>query len=343
MKIVIDKNIPYIKGIFEKHFDVLYLSAKEIDASAVRDADALIVRTRTRCDAALLEGSTVKFIASATAGYDHIDAEYCNRRSIEWRNAAGCNADSVCQYVMSAVAVWSEMFGVKNFGKYTIGVVGVGNVGRKIIAFAEMVGMKVLAYDPFVENLPYTATMEEIQANADIITFHTPLTFDGEHPTYHLADERFFESLRRQPMIINAARGGVVDEDALKDAILHKRVGFTVLDCWCDEPDADVDLMDMVNVSTPHIAGYSADGKQNATVAVIEAVSDFFSIDVDMLHDALSDKEIVECGMDDVMTEFLSSYNIMSDSDELKKEPVRFEEFRAHYHRRRERTIIINH
>ncbi len=274
MLIAADSKIPFLRGIFEPFADVRYLDPGEFTPETVRDADALIIRTRTKCDAALLEHSRVSVIATATIGTDHIDANWCARRGIIVENAAGCNAASVAQYMTSALLRVSFRHNVDLRGK-TLGVVGCGHVGTNVAAAAAALGMNVLVNDPPRAEREWESgfvSLEQIQREADFITFHVPLTNSGPYPTEHLADESFFRGLKRRPFFFNTSRGDVVDESALKSALLDGRIAGAVLDVWHNEPDIDRALLSLVDFGTPHIAGYSADGKANGTAMAVEAV-----------------------------------------------------------------------
>ena len=274
MLIVADSKIPFLKGVLEPCADVQYLNPGEFTPETVRDADALIIRTRTKCDAALLEHSRVSVIATATIGMDHIDADWCGMHGIVWRNAAGCNAASVAQYMTSALLRVSLRHGV-DLRRKTIGIIGCGHVGTKVAAAAAALGMNVLVNDPpraEREGDTGFVPLERIQREADFVTFHVPLTHFGPYRTEHLADGDFFRGLKRKPFFFNTSRGDVVDESALKAAIRTGRVSGTVLDVWHNEPDIDRELLSLVDFGTPHIAGYSADGKANGTAMAVEAV-----------------------------------------------------------------------
>lgn len=346
IKIIIDRNIPSIEGAFEGVADVVYLPYKEMTPETVRDADALIVRTRTKCNRSLLEGSKVKFIASATIGYDHIDAAYCEENGIQWANAPGCNALSVAQYMASALCVLKSNYNF-DFKDKTIGIVGVGAVGSKIELLAKAFGMNVLLNDPPRQrregDLNFVS-LNEIAEKADIITFHTPLNRDGIDRTFHLADEQFFASLRRKPVIINAARGEVVDTEALKKAMNDGLVAEAIVDCWENEPNIDRDLLKMSLITTPHIAGYSADGKANAARQSVQAVSRFFHLGKDDWQPNPLPKGL-ERDFKNVNTcdFFTQSYNILEDSERLKTSPETFENQRSNYPFRREPKAYIGH
>lgn len=338
--IVADVNIPFLKGVLDTKADVRYLSAEEITYDKVRDADALIVRTRTRCNEALLENTSVKFIATATIGFDHIDTDYCRSKNIIWKNAPGCNADSVGQYIASALCFWAKRE-EKSLSNLTLGIVGCGHVGMSVERYAKCLGMNIVKNDPPKQKTDKEniyVSLETIAETADVITFHTPLIVDGEYPTFHLADSNFFNSLKRKPLIINSARGGVVDERALLKAIELGAVADCVIDCWENEPVVNRYLLEMSLLATPHIAGYSADGKANATQACVRAVSDFFSLGLNDFLVCLPEKKRIK--RDEKLIEtLLRNYPIENDSERLKASPETFEQQRGNYPVRRECVI----
>ena len=323
MKVIIDHKIPYIKEAIENITDdVVYLPGNAFTRETVKDADALIVRTRTKCNRELLEGSKVKFIATATIGYDHIDTEYCREAGITWTNCPGCNAGSVEQYVHSVLLLLKEKKGL-DLKNATIGVVGVGHVGSRVARMAEGLGMKVLLNDPpraeqgeqgFVD----LATMAR---ECDVITFHTPLNREGAYRTYHLVDEEFLFSLERAPFVINSSRGEVVDTASLLVALAAGKIKAAVIDTWEYEPRIRKELMEVAFLATPHIAGYSADGKANATRMSLEALCRFFGIEADFSI---------------LPPEGPKGYDPIRDSEWLKASPEKFEWFRENYPIRRE-------
>jgi erythronate-4-phosphate dehydrogenase len=338
MKIVIDNKIPFVEGVFEPLAEVVYAPGGAIDAAVVKGADALIVRTRTQCDAALLSGSQIKFIATATIGYDHISADYCAAQGVEWTSAPGCNADAVVQYVFSALGHLAKKNGFDVRDK-VLGVVGVGNVGSRVAAFAENLGMQVLKNDPprhEREGGAEFVSLDELKAKADIITFHTPLTSDGPHPTYHLCGDAFFVEGMKMPIIINASRGGVCSNETLKKASDHNNVSALVIDCWENEPAIDLDLLAQVDIGTFHIAGYSLEGKANATSASVRAVSRFFNLGMDDWQVDLPVNDSPCNAIEDRVAQVMCSYDIFADSRALKQSPDKFEELRGTYKFRRQ-------
>ncbi len=367
MKIVVDDKIPYIRETLALLADeVVYKKGADISADDVRDADALIVRTRTRCDERLLRGSRVQFVATATIGYDHIDTQWLEANGIAWTNCPGCNAGSVAQYVESVLLNLRSPLSSLLSPLSTLGVVGCGHVGSKVCRVGERLCMRVLVNDPPLINANVNANanpnanpnvnvnaprstlhpqrstlnaplstlnapfvpLETIAREADVITFHVPL----DDTTHYLADEAFFRQLKRKPVIINSSRGGVVNEQALLWAMDEGLVSGAVIDTWEHEPDIARTLLYRVLIGTPHIAGYSADGKVNADNMVVEALCRHFSLPQPpkivaprLPHDFVYSGNPLEL------------YNVMSDSEKLKANPEKFEELRGNYPLRREK------
>lgn len=278
MKIIADKNIPYLQGRLEPFAEVTYVDQWGFTPELVKEADALLIRTRTRCDASLLAGSRVKLVATATIGVDQIDSEWCESNGIMVRNAPGCNAPGVAQYVWSALLR-------KGFdpGRDTLGIVGCGNVGTIIREWGKRLGARVLVNDPPKEERGEKGefvSLEELLEESDAVTLHTPLTREGRHATYHLMGARELSLIGDGKILVNAARGPVVDFDALKREIVSGRIRG-IIDTWEFEPEVDRELLEAVEYGTFHIAGYSAEGKQRATRMVLEAVEERFGIQVD--------------------------------------------------------------
>ena len=337
-KIVIDDKIPYIKETISKLTNrAVYIPGNMIGNDDIRDADALIIRTRTHCDAQLLKGSNVKFVATATIGYDHIDTNFMEQAGIKWINCPGCNASSVAQYIDAVLTLIKTEKHI-DIQKQTIGIVGCGHVGKKVVEVAKRKGMNILVCDPprsDAEGEKGFVSMEQIAKEADIITFHVPLTKEGRYPTYHLANETLFDSLSKRPIIINSSRGAVVDNEALLYAINYNKVKDAVIDTWENEPNINKELLKRVWIGTPHIAGYSADGKTNADNMVISALCEFFSLP---MQPAICPPEIPNADLcpknEDERTLFF--YNPIPESNKLKLEPEKFEWFRNNYPLRRE-------
>lgn len=329
MKIVIEDKVPFLDGVFEPYAEVSRIPSSAITAGSLRDADALIARTRPRLDASTLHGTGVKVIATATIGTDHIDLDYCRSHGIKVYNAPGCNAPAVAQWVLASIL---SLPGLE--AGATIGIVGAGNVGTIVARWAADMGFSVLLNDPPREKLEEPSgfvPLERIAREADIITFHTPLTRDTEFPTYHLADGRFFNSLHRKPVIVNAARGEVVETPSLVAALHDGKVSHALIDCWEGEPVIDRELLALADVATPHIAGYSIEGKRRASAAAAQAVA----VALGLTDVAMPWSPPLPEG---VMTRqrILQSYNPTGDTSLLKSQPDKFEYLRNNYNLRRE-------
>jgi erythronate-4-phosphate dehydrogenase len=351
MKIIIDDKIPYIKGALEPFADVVYLPGKKTTPEVVKDADAIITRTRTICNEKLLAGSSVKFVASATIGFDHIDTGYCDRAGIAWTNAPGCNSKSVEQYIASALMVMADKKGFVLSDK-TIGIVGVGNVGSKVARIARLFGMKVLLNDPprsRAEGSNGFVELDTILSEADIITLHVPLNPEGVDKTLHLADDSFFAKAKKRPVFINSCRGEVVVKESLKSAIRSGQVSGAVIDCWENEPDIDTVLLELIDLGTPHIAGYSKDGKANGTSMSVQAASRFFGLGIDSWE--CSDVELPASTLieldgtgkteQQILSEaILATYDIRNDDEALRDEVEAFEKLRGDYPVRREFPVF---
>ncbi len=349
IQIIADDKIPFLRAVLDDVAEIAYFPGKDISPALVRNADALIIRTRTQCDRSLLGGSSVKFIASATIGFDHIDTEYCSEAGIEWTNAPGCNASSVEQYVISVLLNWSDKRNL-NPGSTVLGVIGAGNVGSKIAAAAQSIGMKVMVNDPpraRLEGEEGFVSIETIQKEADVLTFHVPLNKSGADKTLHMCNDAFFNRLDRNVFLINSSRGPVVDSDALEKALISGKVKAACLDVWENEPDISRRLLSLVDFGTPHIAGYSTDGKANGTMMSVRAVSRFFGLGLDDwtpsdLPLPENPSFVVDCtglGETDILREvYLNTYDVKLDDEMLREDISRFEFLRGHYPIRREAT-----
>jgi erythronate-4-phosphate dehydrogenase len=347
MKIVIDDKIPFINGVLEPYAEVVYLPGSKIDNKSVKDADAMIIRTRTLCNKELLQGSNVKFIVTATIGYDHIDTKWCEANGIIWKNAEGCNSTSVMQYLASTLVYLSGKYNFK-FEDRTLGIVGVGNVGGKVLKLAEQLGMRIVLNDPPVVRQRGPCgyvSLDGILREADIITLHVPLYHEGEDKTYHLFDEAKLNKLIPGTILINTSRGEVVDNKALKKALHLNRLQTAVLDVWENEPDIDLELMNTLDIATPHIAGYSADGKANGTAMSVNAVSNYFRLGLENWYPAgLPQPQNVIVHIDgknkseqEIISEAVEyTYKVNEDTQRLKSSPNNFEKQRGDYPVRRE-------
>lgn len=348
MKIVCDSHIPFLQGVLEPYADVVYLPGSQITHNDLIDADALVIRTRTRCDAKLLEGTKIRFIATATIGYDHIDTAWCEANGIEWTNAPGCNSWSVQQYIGSLLINISRSFNF-NCKDKTIGIIGVGNVGGKVARLAALMGFRILLCDPpraRLEGQCGFVTLERIISDSDIITCHVPLTYEGPDATYHLFDSDRLSTMNNGQILINTSRGEVVDGNSLKQALLRKNIKAASLDVWENEPDIDRELMELLYTATPHIAGYSLDGKANGTMMAVNALGRFFDLSCQewTVSDIPAPTQPLEFTVDatgktphQVLEEaILYTYDIKQDDILLRARPGTFEQQRSDYPVRRE-------
>jgi len=347
MNIVIDSDIPYLRGVLEKHAHVVYREGSSIRREDLLDTDALVVRTRTKCNRSLLEGTRVRFIASATIGYDHIDTEFCRAAGITWTNAPGCNSSSVQQYVGAALVFLSRKVR-RPLSAMTIGVIGVGHVGTKVSTLCRALGMQVLQNDPPRARNEGVGTFVDLPTlvdRSDILTLHVPLNRTGPDTTLHLFDAEMFTRLRPDQLLLNTSRGEVVDGQALKSCLAAKGLAGCVLDVWEGEPAIDRQLLERVDIATPHIAGYSADGKANGTAMSVRALATHFGLPLqewspgELPPPAQATIEIDGRGLPpgEVMHAAIRhSYDIAADDAALRQSPGAFEELRARYPVRRE-------
>jgi len=347
MKLIIDDKIPYIRGAFEDVSEVIYLSGAKTTAEIAKDADAIVTRTRTICNEKLLAGSSVKFIATATIGFDHIDTDYCDANGIRWTNAPGCNSKSVEQYIASTLMVLAEKNGW-NMSEKCIGIVGVGNVGSKVARVAEIFGMKVLLNDPPIERAEGSekfVSIETIMNEADIITLHVPLNMKGEDATFHLGNELFLSSLKKKPVLINSCRGEVIETEAVKAGLKNGQISAFVCDCWENEPEIDLELLSLTEIATPHIAGYSKDGKATGTLMSVQAINEFFGLGLENWKptgvEAPKEPEFEIDGNELTEQQILSkailhTYDIRNDDKTFRANTELFEQLRGDYPTRRE-------
>lgn len=340
LKIVADKAIPFLEGVFDPYADMTYLPGDKIGPEDVRDADVLMVRTRTKCNADLLEGSKVKFIATATIGTDHIDFPYCDSKGIVVRNAPGCNAGGVMEYVFSALYGLASRKSISLQGD-TIGIIGVGHVGSLIERMGRALGFKILKCDPpraEAEGSFGFCDLEYLLQNSQIVTLHVPL----DETTRGMANSEFFSLMQPGAFFINAARGEVVCDDALKAAI--PKLGPVIIDTWNHEPDIDLDLMDKVAIATPHIAGYSYQGKQNGTAAAVRAVAHYFGITelyeffpkTDLPENEAVKLDLKGLNQGEIASVLQYNYPIFTDDFMMRLNPENFDKLRSEYNYRRE-------
>lgn len=329
MRILVDRAIPFLQGVLEPFAEVAYLNDKDFTNESVRSADALIIRTRTRCDKALLEGSQVQFIATATIGFDHIDLDYCRTHNIAVSTSAGCNARGVLQWVAAALSLLARH---ENFSpeERTLGIVGVGNVGKLVKEYAEHWGFRTICSDPPRERREHLGfvSLEEVLRSADIVTLHTPL----DHSTHHLINRENIALLHSGATLINASRGECVATNATKRNDLTY-----ITDVWENEPNIDGDYLAKSLVATPHIAGYSAQGKANATALAVQALARHF--DLPLKNWRPSEVEAVRpkpISWEEMCATIEQYCDLATESHTLRNNPELFEHLRNNYHYREE-------
>ncbi len=343
MIIAVDEAIPYGREAFSELGEIRLIPARDLKPESIRDADALIVRTVTRVDASLLEGSSVRFVASASAGIDHIDQSYLSERGVHFEYAAGCNAEAVSEYIVTALFVVASRR-KWNLKEKSLAIVGVGNVGSRVEKKARALGMVVRLCDPPLRDVTGEGKYEAFEdiLGADIVTFHVPLIREGLYPTWHMLNQRTLDRLQPGQFLINSARGAVFDNSELKAALKEERVEGAVLDVWEGEPAIDYALLDRADIGTPHIAGIALDGKIRATEMVHQQACNFFGLRSLWRADSLYPGHRIvrpEGGVDDqsaVLSVLLQAYNIMNDDAglrDLRTQPagqaaIRFEQLR---------------
>jgi len=280
VKIVADQNIPFVAECLASVGQVTVLPGRRITRDALADAEALLVRSITPVNAALLDGTPVRFVATATIGTDHVDTAYLASRGIGFASAPGSNADSVAEWLIAALLAMGKKHRLTLAGR-RIGIIGVGNVGRRVEARCRALGMEPILNDPPLErqtgDAKYRPLAEALAC--DFVTLHVPLTREGPDATYHLADARFFDAIKPGAFFINSARGAVHDTAALKHARATGRIAGYVLDVWENEPRVDPDLLRKAELSTPHVAGYAFDGKVRGMIMIYRALCEHFGIE----------------------------------------------------------------
>lgn len=331
LKIVADNKIPFLRGRLEPMAEMVYAPGVEINAEMVKDADALIVRTRTKCDKYLLDSSSVRLVATATIGTDHLDLAWLQNTGIEAVNAAGCNAPGVAQYV------WSSLLR-NGFDpqKHTLGVVGCGNIGTIVADWGRKMGFRVLVCDPPRKDKGFKdedyLPLEVLLKECDAITLHTPLTKDGDHPTFHLISAEELEMMRPDSILVNASRGPVVDNVAWREYLKSHSMAKGVIDVWETEPIPDSELLQLAEIATPHIAGYSIEGKERATRMSLESIESKFNVSVD--KSGLEGGYVAPKNVDPQI--IIESYDPYADTAMLKAAPTLLDHIRDNYPLRQE-------
>ena len=357
IRLIVDKAIPYLDAVLPRYFDVLFLPAAQITRNAIRDfgADALIIRTVTRCNEQLLSGTKVRFIATATAGSDHIDRDYCRAEGICVADAAGCNALAVAQWLFAALAR-RAVRAQRPLTEERIGIVGVGHVGSAVAQQARIIGCKTLLCDPPLERqnskLSFNS-LDTLAQNCTLLTFHVPLTRDGLYPTFHLINRELIQKLSSETALVNASRGAVACTEELIEARKSGAVGDLLIDCWEGEPNINTELLALAHTATPHIAGYSAESKARSSRCAVAAVANFFGIDAlhtDLLNEiappAPENNYIDASDFGDYTLEktLLATVSITQTEQKLRSESAYFEQLRTTYPYHREPSAwIVQH
>lgn len=353
-RLIADASLPYIAGVLEPHASIIYLPSQEITRERLikERANGLLIRSVTKCNSQLLDGTDIEFIATATAGFDHIDAAYCRAHSIHWNNAPGCNAAGVAHWVLCALAQNALHIG-KPMREECLGIIGVGNVGKKLQSYAKTLGIRTFLCDPpraEREGGKEFYPLEVLAKECSLLSLHTPLTKEGEYPTYHLVDRGFLAQCQQRPLIINAARGAVVSTEALLTAYDAQQISGLMIDCWEREPHISQELLSRAKRATPHIAGFSAEGKARGSRMVLESVIQYF----DLTEIDLSDVQAPLCSLPPIEydeRDALWVENIYAATDEimrtaeqrLRNAPAQFEQHRVDYPFHRESSSFSVH
>jgi len=333
--IIADRDIPFLEGVLEPYAEVRYLKGSAITANDVRGAEVLITRTRTRCDRALLEGSRIRLIATATIGFDHIDTDYCRSRGIRVTTAAGCNARGVLQYIMAVLCRLGAEPGWQP-SERTLGIVGVGHVGSLVEEYGRLLGFRVVCCDPprmrLTPGLGFL-TLDELLSLSDIVTLHVPFTTEGPDKTAGMASGEFFARMRPGSAFINCSRGPVMQDGPLLDALRKGHIAYAAIDTWNHEPGIDRELLARAFCATPHIAGYSVQGKAAGTAAVVRSVSELYGLPLTewyppQVTSTVPDRSVTWDGLQRSLPRY---FDIEAETTYLKQHPERFEELRNNY------------
>lgn len=346
--IVADENIPGLEAGFAALGRVIRVNGRSLQRQQLEGADILLVRSVTRVNRELLEGSTIRFVGSATIGTDHIDTDYLDARGIVWANAPGSNANSVVEYVVSAFASVEGLL-EKLLDGGTVGIVGMGNVGGSLYRRLDAMGIQCMGYDPLLAPLSYPVLTElDSVLAADAVCLHAPLTDDGEYPSFHLIGPPELERLKDGALLLNAGRGAVIDNAALGDCLDQRRDLKVILDVWEHEPAIDLDLMAKVSLATPHIAGYSLDGKLAGTGMIYHACCQALGLSKASSAVGVDSTQLIELGgsgLEGLREAVLTAYDISRDNSAMRKQLVAagpgqgegaFDSLRKHYPVRRE-------
>ncbi len=353
MKILIDENMPYAEQLFSQLGEVVMKSGRTITADDLVDVDALMIRSVTQVNAALLtKANKLKFVGTATAGMDHVDQALLEQQGIFFTAAPGCNKVGVAEYVFSVMMVLAQQHGFSVFDK-TVGIVGAGQVGSYLDQCLTGIGIKVLLNDPLKQQQgdPREFTpLAELLAKADIITLHTPITQDGDYPTQHLINQTVLNGLRGDQILINAARGPVVDNQALKQRLLKKDGFIAALDVFEFEPQVDMELLPLLAFATPHVAGYGLEGKARGTTMIFNSYCQFLGFDLAASASALLPMAPIpyaklDRAWDEAVLHNLTQlvYDVRKDDALFRRDihqPGAFDQMRKEYWDRREYSAI---
>jgi erythronate-4-phosphate dehydrogenase len=332
MKIIADENIPYADEAFAEFGEVRTFVGRDLTAADLNDAEILLVRSVTKVNVQLLAASSIRFVGTATIGLDHIDLNYLQQQGIGFISAPGSNATSAAEYVVSALLIMAERQGFQLSDK-SVGIIGCGNVGSRVLKKLTALGMTCFVYDPPLGKID---DLENVLA-ADIISFHVPLSKDGDYPTYQLVNEHFLASLRNDVILINTSRGDVVDENALLKRLTTCPNMEVILDVWEAEPNINQSLLQRAALATPHIAGYSFDGKVRATEMLYKAACKFFKKPPVWQPEMPSPSRLY---VSDIHTAVMASYDVRRDDAELRRRTSEFDKLRKNYPVRREFSCI---
>lgn len=351
MKIVVDENMPYAQEAFAHLGEVVAAPGRAIDNAILKDADALMVRSITKVNAALLENTPVRFVGTATIGEDHVDKAWLREQGIRFTSAPGCNATSVAEYIVAALLELARKHDLRLQGK-RLGIVGCGNVGSRVLKRATALGLQCVVNDPPLARSTCEPFYQDIEAiwDCDFVTVHVPLTKEGQDRTWRLVNDTFLAKLKPGAILLNSSRGPVADGNAIGDALDSGHLLDCVLDVWENEPNIDVTLLNKIAIATPHIAGYSFDAKVRGTTMVYEAYTRF--LEVEATWDAQSALPPPDCpelalegeGQECIRHAVKTIYDIMADDARMRRiveEPesdrgAYFDTLRKTYPRRRE-------
>ena len=327
MKLMIDDAVWGFEGIFSDFGEIVTLPGREIDHESLLDCKILIVRSRTKVNKELLEGTKVQFVGSTVAGLDHIDEAYLQENNITFASAQGCNANAVAEYVISALANLANDYSFDLSSK-TLGIIGVGNVGSRLDFKAKQLGITTLLNDPPRQEIEGNKGFFDLNTalSADIVTFHTPLTFSGSYPTHNLLGSHNFDLITEDTILINTARGGVIDEDLWENT----KTKANVIDCWVDEPNINSKLQSLAYWATPHIAGHSIDAKFMGSYMIYKDLSSFTKSPLKSEVELLVNPVTVNIN-ENTLHETLRAIYPFIDDDKAIKDISNFEDYRRNY------------